>query len=241
MSATIDLKPTMLRATSAMFSLVQAALMVAGVLLLAGLFALTQGDRRVVTHLQSLLPDPTEVVAVSYSTNLQDADGDAVDPLTPRMRGALENVSRRYRVSMSALEPIFVAAESAGRDLRLDPLLIVSVIAIESRFNPLSESVMGAQGLMQVIPRFHQDKLPEGADELSFFDPVLNVRIGARILKESIRRNGGEVGGLQQFAGASDDAEQRYAAKVLAEKARLEAVVQRDSQRLPQRLSQREA
>lgn len=240
MSATIDLKPTMLRATSAMFSLVQAALMVAGVLLLAGLFALTQGDQRVVTHLQSLLPDSTEVVA---SSSLQD--GDAIDPLTPRMRGALENVSRRYRVSMGALEPIFVAAESAGRDLRLDPLLIVSVIAIESRFNPLSESVMGAQGLMQVMPRFHQDKLPEGADELSFFDPVLNVRIGARILKESIRRNGGEVGGLQQFAGASDDAEQRYAAKVLAEKARLEAVVQRvsqrDSQRLPQRLSQREA
>jgi soluble lytic murein transglycosylase-like protein len=238
MSATIDLKPTMLRATSAMFSLVQAALMVAGVLLLAGLFALTQGDRRVVTHLQSLLPDSTEAVA---STSLQDGDGDAVDPLTPRMRGALENVSRRYRVSMGALEPIFVAAESAGRDLRLDPLLIVSVIAIESRFNPLSESVMGAQGLMQVIPRFHQDKLPEGADELSFFDPVLNVRIGARILKESIRRNGGEVAGLQQFAGASDDVDQRYAAKVLAEKARLEAVVQRDSQRLPQRLSQREA
>lgn len=236
MSATIDLKPTMLRATSAMFSLVQAALMVAGVLLLAGLFALTQGDQRVVTHLQSLLPDSTEVVA---SSSLQD--GDAIDPLTPRMRGALENVSRRYRVSMGALEPIFVAAESAGRDLRLDPLLIVSVIAIESRFNPLSESVMGAQGLMQVIPRFHQDKLPEGADELSFFDPVLNVRIGARILKESIRRNGGEVAGLQQFAGASDDVDQRYSAKVLAEKARLEAVVQRDSQRLPQRLSQREA
>jgi hypothetical protein len=80
---------------------------------------------------------------------------------------------------------------------------------------------------MQVIPRFHQDKLPDGADELSFFDPVLNVHIGSRILKESIHRNGGLINGLQQYAGASDDAEQRYAAKVLAEKNRLEAVVQR--------------
>jgi soluble lytic murein transglycosylase-like protein len=143
------------------------------------------------------------------------------------MRSALESVARRYRVSMGALEPIFVAAEAAGRDLRLDPLLIVAVIAVESRFNPFSESVMGAQGLMQVMPRFHQDKLPDGADELSFFDPVLNVRIGARILKESIRRNGGVVPGLQQFAGAADDAEQRYSAKVLQEKARLEASVKR--------------
>jgi soluble lytic murein transglycosylase-like protein len=86
---------------------------------------------------------------------------------------------------------------------------------------------MGAQGLMQVMPRYHQDKLPEGADELSFFDPILNVRVGARILRESIRRNGGLTAGLQQFAGAPDDAEQRYAAKVLAEKARLEAAAQR--------------
>ncbi|MBK8524707.1 MAG: lytic transglycosylase domain-containing protein [Betaproteobacteria bacterium] len=233
MSATIILKPTMLRATSAMASLVQAILMAAGVLLLAGLFAFYQGDRRVVAQLQSLLSEqmaavardgnPIDAPAVTVGASLQGS----VDSLTPRMRTALEYVSRRYRVSMGALEPIFVAAESAGRDLRLDPLLIVSVIAIESRFNPLSESVVGAQGLMQVIPRFHQDKLPDGADELSFFDPVLNVHIGSRILKESIHRNGGLINGLQQYAGASDDAEQRYAAKVLAEKNRLEAVVQR--------------
>lgn len=229
MSATIALKPTMLRASSAMISLVQAALMAAGILLLAGLFALSQGEQRVMTHLQSLLPSAAENLTASYARHQPEAalDDDVVDPLSPRMRAALENVSRRYRVSMDALEPIFVAAESTGKDLRLDPLLIVSVIAIESRFNPFSESVMGAQGLMQVMPRFHQDKLPEGADERSFLDPVLNVRIGARILKESIRRNGGLTNGLQQFAGASDDTEQRYAAKVLAEKARLEAVVQR--------------
>jgi hypothetical protein len=233
MSATIILKPTMLRATSAMVSLVQAILMAAGVLLLAGLFAFYQGDRRVVSQIQSLLAEQIAETTgddspiVGFAATGEAGLAGATDSLTPRMRTALEHVSRRYRVSMGALEPIFVAAESAGRDLRLDPLLIVSVIAIESRFNPLSESVVGAQGLMQVMPRFHQDKLPDGADELSFFDPVLNVHIGSRILKESISRNGGLVNGLQQYAGASDDAEQRYAAKVLAEKTRLEAVVQR--------------
>ena len=81
------------------------------------------------------------------------------------------------------------------------------------------------------MPRYHQDKLPQGADELSFFDPVLNVQVGARILRESIIRNGGLVAGLQQFGGASDDVESRYAGKVLAEKARLEAAVQRLRQR----------
>jgi hypothetical protein len=230
MSATIETPNLFYRACLAMAALTRGGLMLAGALLVAGVFAVSQGDRRLVERLHALLPasdgDYLPVVVAASSADDEDAQA-VVDPLSPRMRSALESVARRYRVSMGALEPIFVAAEAAGRDLRLDPLLIVAVIAVESRFNPFSESVMGAQGLMQVMPRFHQDKLPDGADELSFFDPVLNVRIGARILKESIRRNGGVVPGLQQFAGAADDAEQRYSAKVLQEKARLEASVKR--------------
>lgn len=231
MPATIDSTPLFVRTTTAVLTIVQSGLMLAGIVLLLGLFALSQGDRRVVEHLSVLLPEGGEG-AFLMADPAAPADEDlAVDaaagPLSPRMRAALESVSRRYRVSMGPLEPIFSAAESAGREFGLDPLLIVSVIAVESRFNPFSESVMGAQGLMQVIPRFHQDKLPEGAGGLSFFDPVLNVQIGTRILKDSIHRNGGLVPGLQQFAGATEDAEQRYAAKVLAEKARLEAAAQR--------------
>lgn len=232
MSATIDPKASLIRLASLLVGLLRSGLMLAGVALFAGLFALTQGDRRVVDQLYGLLPEgggAQEFLAYRNATDGSlpvGADGAAAS-LSPRMEAALEFVSRRYRVSAGPLEPIFAAAEAAGREFGLDPLLIVSVIAVESRFNPFSESVMGAQGLMQVMPRFHQDKLPQGADELSFFDPVINVRIGARILKDSIRRHGGVVAGLQQFAGAADDGEQRYAAKVLAEKARLESALQR--------------
>lgn len=232
MSATIDLKPSMLRATNLVASVFQVVLMTAGVFFIIGLLNLYRGDGRMLEQLRSLLPAdpagyPAPAGAAPEIAAVIEEPVNAADPLTPRMRVALESVARRYRVSMDALEPIFTTAEASGRDLRIDPLLIVAVIAVESRFNPFSESVMGAQGLMQVIPRFHQDKLPKGADEMSFFDPVLNVRVGARVLKESIQRNGGVVPGLQQFAGAADDAEQRYAGKVLAEKARLESVAAR--------------
>ena len=80
---------------------------------------------------------------------------------------------------------------------------------------------------MQVMPRFHMDKLPEEADQSAFLDPVTNVQVGAKVLKESIRRNGGIEGGLQQFAGASSDPDRRYSSKVLAEKQRLEQAAQR--------------
>lgn len=150
--------------------------------------------------------------------------------LSPRMQAALDYTARRYRVSSEALEPIFAAAQATARQLELDPLLIVAVIAIESRFNPFAESEMGAQGLMQVIPRFHKEKLPADAGKLPFFDPVINVQVGAQALNEYIRRNGGLHGGLQKFAGAADDPEQGYATKVLAEMERLENAARRRPQ-----------
>ena len=137
----------------------------------------------------------------------------------------MDYVTRRYKVSTEALQPVFETAHSVGRELHIDPLLIIAVIGVESGFNPFSQSGYGAQGLMQVVPRFHQDKLPE--ESASFLDPVVNVQVGARVLKESIRRNGGLEEGLQQFGGAIGDPGRRYSAKVLAERQRLEQAVQR--------------
>jgi hypothetical protein len=62
------------------------------------------------------------------------------------------------------------------------------VIGIESGFNPFSQSVVGAQGLMQVMPRFHKDKLPRMLASCPSFDPLTNVQVGAKVLKESIHR-----------------------------------------------------
>jgi soluble lytic murein transglycosylase-like protein len=133
------------------------------------------------------LPNAEASVADEESGNAQDDPGAVA--LKPRMRGALDYVSRRYHVSTEALQPIFATAQTIGHELHLDPLLIIAVIGVESGFNPFSQSVFGAQGLMQVVPRFHHDKLPE--EDSSFLDPVTNVQVGARVLKESISRNGG--------------------------------------------------
>lgn len=147
--------------------------------------------------------------------------------LQPVMAAALDQVAQRYRVSAEALLPVFEAVQAAGRELRIDPLLIIAVISVESRFNPYSQSPMGAVGLMQIIPRFHMDKLSGEAESRAFLDPAINVRIGARILQESIQRQGGLMEGLQYYAGAIDDGDQIYANKVLAEKARLEQASRR--------------
>ena len=217
--------PSSMQRLSAFAStLFQKTLMLAGMLFVLALAGLQSGNPTLVEGLKALQPD-SDVIA--DGADAQVAAEPANEALSARMLVAMDYVSRRYRVAPDALEPIFATAQIAGRQLHLDPLLIIAVIGIESRFNPFSESVVGAKGLMQVMPRFHQDKLPEDADQTAFLNPVINVQVGARILKESIRRNGGLENGLQQFAGAIGDPERRYSNKVLAEKLRLEQAVEK--------------
>ncbi len=153
--------------------------------------------------------------------------------LSPRMQDALDYVKRRYRVSAEALQPVFEMAQLIGKERRIDPLLIVAVIGIESGFNPFAESAMGAQGLMQVIPRFHRDKVPSGAGDKPLLDPLINITVGVRVLQEAIRRSGSLVAGLQYYAGSADDPAEGYASKVLAEKGRLENAARRGARPNP--------
>jgi hypothetical protein len=219
MFATTILAPALQRISLLIGDLFRKALMVAGLILVIGLVGLQTGHSGLTDTLKLLVSPVAASIAEVPEVSAEVADTTA---LTPRMQGALDFVSRRYRVAGDALMPIFATAQAVGRELQLDPLLIIAVIGVESGFNPFSQSGYGAQGLMQVVPRFHTDKLPEESDPSAFLDPLINVQVGARVLRESITRMGGLEEGLQQFGGAANDPARRYSSKVLAEKQRLE-------------------
>ncbi|MDR1423209.1 MAG: transglycosylase SLT domain-containing protein [Azoarcus sp.] len=143
--------------------------------------------------------------------------------LSHEMARAQSWLSRRYKVSTLAIEPALRAAEDSGRRFGVDPMLLVAMIAVESSFNPLAESNMGAQGLMQVIPRYHMDKIGQGKGARALFDPELNVRVGAQVLKEGLRRYGSLESALQYYGGALNDPDAAYANKVLTMKQRIAA------------------
>jgi len=219
----------MTRSSRAVFNFMHGSLVMTGAVVSITLAALIAGNPAAIDNLRSwqqILFATTPASPPVADDGLADVSAGA-PRLAADMQAAVDAAARRYRVSAAAIEPVFLAAQNAGRQLALDPLLIVAIVAVESRFNPLAESVMGAQGLMQIIPRFHKDKLPDGANGLALLDPETNVNVGARVLKESISRMGSLTAGLQQFAGAADDPEQVYATKVLAEKQRLEAAGRR--------------
>jgi soluble lytic murein transglycosylase-like protein len=139
--------------------------------------------------------------------------------------GLVVALARKYRVSAEATREMVDAAYVEGGRNGLDPLLIIAVIGVESRFNPIAQSDGGALGLMQIIPRYHYDKYDAEAE--SMLDPRVNIQVGAAVLREYIRRAGTEEAGLQLYNGANDDESNTYAHKVLAEKQRLKSLIRR--------------
>lgn len=115
---------------------------------------------------------------------------------------ALRNyISRKYKVAYDATGPLLNTVYRVGREKKLDPLLLLAVIAIESRYNPLAESHVGVQGLMQVMTSVHQDKFDAvGKNPL---DPTANIMVGATILRDCINRRGSVDGGLACYVGST--------------------------------------
>ncbi len=134
-------------------------------------------------------------------------------------------LSKKYRVAPEPLAALVSEAYEIGGRTKLDPTLILAIMAVESSFNPFAQSAVGAQGLMQVMTRVHTDKYDHFGGHLAAFDPVSNLRVGVRVLQECIARAGSIEGGLRYYVGAANMADDGgYAIKVMAEHMRLRQV-----------------
>ncbi len=183
------------------------------------------GESRLMTWLQE-----RRVVAMGVT----EPEPEAIDRATearpkelPRQQAAVAFwLSRKYGVAPEPLSVLVAEAFEIGQKVKLDPTLILAVMAIESGFNPFAQSPVGAQGLMQVMTQVHQEKYENLGGKLAAFDPVTNLRVGVKVLQECIARAGSVEGGLKYYVGAGNmEADGGYAGKVLAEHSRLLAVV----------------
>ena len=163
--------------------------------------------------------------AVEASGAAAGAAEPAAEPRDPSQERLVRYLSRRFQVAGESIETMVDAAWRSAERANLDPLLVLAVISVESRFNPLAESPYGAKGLMQIIPRYHREKLAAQGGEAAVLDPEANILVGTQILKEYVRRTGTIEAGLQFYVGAFNDSSAGYANKVMAERERLEGVM----------------
>ena len=146
----------------------------------------------------------------------------------PRLDREQENIARfiaqRYRVGLDATSEFVHHAYRAARDVKLDPMLVLAVMSVESSFNPRAQSHAGAQGLMQVLTRVHAEKFMAFGGLAAAFDPVANIRVGTSILKEYLAREGSVEGALKSYVGAALlEHDGGYGSKVLNARERIAA------------------
>jgi soluble lytic murein transglycosylase-like protein len=152
----------------------------------------------------------------------------AVDPssLPPEQGRMARWLAGTYKVAPEPVAALVREAHLVGPKLKLQPTMILAVMATESSLHPFSQSAAGAQGLMQVMPKVHARRFDEHGGPMTAFDPLTNLRVGARVLHDCIKLTGGSVeDGLRFYLGGSrlDEAlAAEYIAKVMALKARLE-------------------
>jgi soluble lytic murein transglycosylase-like protein len=145
----------------------------------------------------------------------------------PDSAALVNYLAEQYRVTQTLAEQVVALTWMHAPATEIDPLLVLAIIGVESSLNPKAESQMGAQGLMQIMPRFHSARLQSQPAGASFFDPAVNISIGIEILRELLdSSNGEERTALQRYNGALVDREARYAQRVFAERDRLQAALQ---------------
>lgn len=147
--------------------------------------------------------------------------------LTKEQQTLAQFLAKRYRVALDSTQEFVDHAYRVARDMKLDPWLILAIMGIESSFDPNATSNKGAQGLMQVLTRVHADKFAPFGGVAAAFDPLANIRVGARILKGYIDRDGSIEAALKSYVGAAFMADDRgYGEKVLTERERLAAIAE---------------
>ena len=163
------------------------------------------------------------------NTTVKAAPAVRSDPrqLSREQQTLAQFLAKRYRVAQESTQEFVELSYQVARDMKLDPWLILAIMGIESSFDPNAQSNKGAQGLMQVLTRVHADKFAPFGGVAAAFDPLANIKVGARILKGYIDRDGSIEAALKSYVGAAFmSSDSGYGEKVLVERERLAAVVE---------------
>lgn len=135
-----------------------------------------------------------------------------------RKEAITEYLATKYKRSpMAVRKYVEYAWREAARHSHVTPELILAIMQKESSLRPTARSDYGAEGLMQVVPRFHPEKVSRGE---SLFNEEVNIRVGAQILQEYIAKEGHLTKALRKYSGNARD----YSDFVLNEMKTLERI-----------------
>lgn len=160
--------------------------------------------------LQTLTPPVPQPVVASIEQPEQKVE--------QRKRAITRYLAAKYRQQVKAVASyVELAFQEAAKHPDVTPELALAMMMKESSLRATVKSSYGAEGLMQVVRRWHPEKLGE---KESLLDPRVNVRVGTQILQEYIRQKGHVEQALVKYSGNAKG----YAEFVLRQAAVLQAI-----------------
>lgn len=147
---------------------------------------------------------------------------------TPRAQRRLtDHIVDRYQVDAIQAAQVVALAYEVADEVKLDPLLLLAVMSVESSFNTFAQSVRGAQGLMQIRTQVHAERFERFGGSEAVFDPQANIRVGAELLRIYLLREGSTEAALKSYVGAARRPhDSGYGARVLRARDGLRAVAE---------------
>jgi len=155
--------------------------------LLAQLTVTNRNYERSLSHVRYL----QERLGESHERLLQLNEEKLAQQATAAHPERLELKSATFQKQLPEFSRIVDVAFRKARRYGFHPNLVLSVIQVESAFNPLAVSAAGAYGLMQVRYSVWKDEL--AIDKERIFDVDYNIDLGLRILKQYHDIAGGDL------------------------------------------------
>lgn len=122
-----------------------------------------------------------------------DAASAAASVQQRRMARLTGFIQSQYKIPQHKSQQIVAAAIRSGETHRVEPELILAIIAVESTFRERAVSRVGARGLMQVMPGSHSGKVRQIGGRHALFDPDKNIHTGAWILADYLDNQSGNL------------------------------------------------
>jgi soluble lytic murein transglycosylase-like protein len=134
-----------------------------------------------------LLPIPTDTSRAGQGLVMHNVDEAGARKTRERIKIYSVLKSHDMKLSEASLWNVTESVVEESAKHSLDPMLVLAVIKVESRFDHRAVSPRGALGLMQIRPivvdeLVDEGKIPERKSKKNLRDPILNIKIGVAYL-----------------------------------------------------------
>lgn len=135
-----------------------------------------------------------------------------------RKQAIASYLAAKYRQHKEVVRSyVDLAWRESAKHPDVPPEMVLAIMTKESSLISTAKSKYGAEGLMQVVPRWHPEKLSK---KESLMNPRVNVRVGTQILQQYIKEKGRIELALVKYSGNAPG----YADFVLQQTALLQAI-----------------